>query len=118
MIKQTKEHLTMYNNIVETFQISKNFGNQQQPAVSLVDLQIPAGAVFGLLGPNGAGKTTLLKMLIGLLRPTHGHVEMFGRPWQQSDLARIGALIETPAHYGHLTGPENLLVHTTLLGLP
>jgi ABC-2 type transport system ATP-binding protein len=100
----------------ETVGVSKRFGRQY--ALKGLDLRVPEGAVYGLLGPNGAGKTTLLKLLVGLLRPTQGEVRLFGEPWRRGALAGVGALIEAPSLYGHLSGPENLEVHTRLLGLP
>jgi ABC-2 type transport system ATP-binding protein len=106
----------MTGTAAETVGLSKRFGKQY--ALSSLDLHVPSGSVYGLLGPNGAGKTTLLKLLVGLLRPTEGEVLLFDRPWHRRALTEVGALIEAPALYGHLTGPENLRVHTRLLGLP
>lgn len=105
----------MTTNILETRNLKKYFG--RKPAVNGVSLQIPAGSIYGLLGPNGAGKTTTLKMLTGLLHPSSGEITVFGKPWLRRHLARIGALIESPALYGNLTAKENLLVHTKLMGL-
>ncbi|MCP1308117.1 lantibiotic protection ABC transporter ATP-binding subunit [Paenibacillus tyrfis] len=102
--------------IVKTEGLTKRFGRQH--AVRDVSLEISEGCVYGLLGPNGAGKTTVLKMLVGLLRPTLGKIELFGEPWQRKQLARVGTLIETPGLYNHLTGRENLQVHQRLLRLP
>ncbi|MBW0101618.1 ABC transporter ATP-binding protein [Pseudonocardia sp. KRD291] len=81
-------------------------------AVDGVDLDIPMGAVLGLLGPNGSGKTTLMRMLLGLLRPSDGAVELLGR--QVPELAHevlphVGAMIEGPAFHPHLSGRSNLL---------
>ena len=102
--------------IVKTEGLTKQFGRQH--AVRDVNLAISEGCVYGLLGPNGAGKTTVLKMLVGLLRPTSGQIELFGEPWQRKQLAHVGTLIETPGLYNHLTGRENLQVHQRLLRLP
>lgn len=101
--------------ILETREVTREFGRQK--AVDSVSLCVPTGAIYGLLGPNGAGKSTLLKMITGLLRPTRGEVRLFNEPWQRQHMSRVGALIETPALYGNLTGPENLEVHCRLLGL-
>ena len=103
-------------NVIETRNLTKRF--QQQAAVSGVELRVPRGATYGLLGPNGAGKTTALKVILGLLHPTEGEVRLFGEPWQRRSLARVGALVETPALYENLTGQENLAIHARLLGLP
>lgn len=80
-------------------------------AVSDLDLVLERGDVFGFVGPNGAGKTTTIKLLLGLLTPTGGDITAFGRSMaadRAAALARIGALVETPATYGHLTARENL----------
>ena len=83
-----------------------------------LDLAVPAGGVYGFLGPNGAGKTTTIRLLLGLLRPDAGSVTVFGRALDAGDrgaLANIGALVESPSLYGHLTGRENLEVTRRLL---
>jgi ABC-2 type transport system ATP-binding protein len=74
---------------------------------------VPHGKVYGFLGPNGSGKTTTLRMLVGLIRPTAGSIEVLGEPYSWRDrqrLARTGALIETPAFYPYLSGRDNLRV--------
>ncbi|WP_370588590.1 ATP-binding cassette domain-containing protein [Pseudonocardia sp. C8] len=95
---------------VRAIGLSRGFGAVR--AVDGVDLDIPMGAVLGLLGPNGAGKTTLLRMLLGLLAPTEGAVELLGRrlPGRAAEvLPHVGALIEGPALHPHRTGRQNLL---------
>ena len=80
-------------------------------AVADLDLTLRRGDVLGFVGPNGAGKTTTIKLLLGLLTPTRGTIEAFGLPMatrRPDVLGRIGALVETPAVYGHLTAAENL----------
>jgi ABC-2 type transport system ATP-binding protein len=86
-----------------------------------LDLAVPAGAVYGFLGPNGAGKTTTIRLLLSLLRPDAGTIAVFGRPLDRGNraaLAGIGALVESPSLYGHLTGRENLEVTRRLVGAP
>lgn len=102
--------------VAETVNLTKYFDRHR--IVETLDVTIERGSVYGLLGPNGAAKTTLLKLLVGLLRPTEGEVKLFGERWHRKQLGRVGALIEAPALYGHLTGRENLEVHRRLLGLP
>lgn len=102
--------------IIETQNLTKTYG--KQTALSNVNLKVSKGRVYGLLGANGAGKTTLMKLLVGLLHPSSGSIRLFDEPWSRQSLARVGALIEAPALYGHLTGRENLQVHQRLLGLP
>ena len=70
-----------------------------------------AGDVYGFLGANGSGKTTTVRMLLGLVLPTEGEVQLLGEPMPKRArkvLPRVGALIEGPAHYGHLSARANL----------
>ena len=86
-----------------------------------LDLTVPAGSIYGFLGPNGAGKTTTIRLLLDLLRPQSGSIEMFGRRLDRNTrqtLGLVGALVESPSLYGHLTGRENLEVTRRLLDLP
>jgi ABC-2 type transport system ATP-binding protein len=80
-------------------------------AVDGVDLAVEAGDVFGYLGPNGAGKTTSLRMMLGLIRPTAGRVELFGRD-PLDDGARaldgVAGFVEGPRFYPYLSGRRNL----------
>ena len=76
-------------------------------ALDRLDLDVPAGSVFGLLGPNGAGKTTTLRMLVGLARPTAGTATVAGVPLGDERLtASIGFLDQDPRYYGWSTGRE------------
>lgn len=106
--------------IVTTKGLSKRYGKAMR--VNQVDLAVPEGAVYGFLGPNGAGKSTTLKMLLGLVRPTAGEIELFGKPLEQKNrlqiLQQLGALIESPSYYGHLSGEENLRILQKLRDVP
>ncbi len=106
--------------IVTTKGLSKRYGKAM--GVDRVDLAVPEGAVYGFLGPNGAGKSTTLKMLLGLVRPTAGEIELFGKPLEQKNrlqiLQQVGALIESPSYYGHLSGEENLRILQKLRDVP
>ena len=71
-------------------------------ALAGMDLDVPTGSVYGLLGPNGAGKTTFLGILLGLIKPNSGSLELFGQPASRDRpqaLRRVGAVIETPLFY-------------------
>ena len=83
--------------ILKTTNLCKNFKGQL--AVNHVSLNIPRNSVYGLLGPNGAGKSNTIKMITGILKPSAGCIKFDGHPWQRSDLAKMGVLIETPPLY-------------------
>jgi ABC-2 type transport system ATP-binding protein len=81
-------------------------------AVDHVDLDVPMGAVLGMLGPNGSGKTTTIRMLLGLVLPTTGSVELLGHKMPEGAgwaLPEVGALVEGPGFHPYLSGRENLL---------
>ena len=82
-----------------------------QVAVDHVDLDVPAGSVYGFLGPNGSGKTTTIRMLLGLAFATSGRAELLGVPMPDGAgrvLPRVGSLVEGPAFYPFLSGRDNL----------
>jgi ABC-2 type transport system ATP-binding protein len=99
---------------VVTTGLTKMFGDRK--VVDNLDLAIPSGSVCGFVGPNGAGKTTTIRMLLGLIRPTSGEGRILRGDIHEpaSYLARVGALIESPAFYPPLSGRDNLLVLTRL----
>ncbi|MFC4853202.1 ABC transporter ATP-binding protein [Actinophytocola glycyrrhizae] len=81
-------------------------------AVDHVDLDVPVGAVLGMLGPNGSGKTTTIRMLLGLVLPTAGTVELLGHRMPDGAgwaLPEVGALVEGPGFHPFLSGRDNLL---------
>lgn len=105
--------------LIETRGLRRCFG--AQVAVDDLNLLVPAAGVYGFLGPNGAGKTTAIRMLLGLIRPDAGEVRLFGQPLRPNHrelMSRVGALVEAPSLYPHLTGRENLEVTRRLLGSP
>jgi len=94
---------------IQTRQLSRHFG--KLVAVDHVDLEIPAGQIYGFLGPNGSGKTTIIRMLCGLLTPTAGEVSVLGLsiPAQAEALRRkIGYMTQKFSLYEDLTVGENL----------
>jgi ABC-type multidrug transport system ATPase subunit len=96
--------------VIETRDLTKRYDGRII-AVDRLALRVRRGEVYGFLGPNGAGKTTTLRMLLGLVRPTSGHVSVLdGAPGSPAVLARIGAMIEAPAFYPYLSGRDNLRV--------
>ena len=105
--------------MIETRGLTRRFGARL--AVDGINLQVPEAGVYGFLGPNGAGKTTAIRMLLGLIRPDGGEVNLFGEPLaanRRALMRRVGALVEAPSLYPHLTGRENLEVTRRMLGAP
>jgi ABC-type multidrug transport system ATPase subunit len=95
---------------VRTSGLTKRFG--AQTVVDDIGLEVPTGAVYGFLGPNGSGKTTTIRMLLGLVTPTAGGVELLGEPipgGAPDVLPAVGALVEGPAFHPYLSGRQNLL---------
>ena len=100
---------------IETNQLSKRFGNVL--AVNAIDLRVKQGEIYGFLGLNGAGKTTTIRMLLGMIRPSAGHVKVLGQtvglsgqgPW-----GHVGHLVESPSAYPELTVHENLEISRRL----
>jgi ABC-2 type transport system ATP-binding protein len=95
--------------VVDTHSLTKRF--DRMCAVDRVDLVLDEGEVRGLLGPNGAGKTTLLRLLLGLIRPDDGTIDLFGRPLgtpMSLTLDGISGFVEEPSFYPYLSGRANL----------
>lgn len=97
--------------VIQTEGLTKRFG--ERVAVNNLNLNVMRGDVFGFLGPNGAGKTTTIRMLLGLIAPTAGSVKLFGRDIRtdlNAVLHRVGAIVEAPTFYPHLSAHDNLAV--------
>lgn len=102
---------------VATFGVTRRFGDVL--AVDAVDLRVPRGEIYGFLGRNGAGKSTTIRMLLGMITPTAGHVELLGQRVHRDAPAlwrRVGHLVETAVAYPELTVRENLEVARRLQG--
>ena len=98
--------------------LTRRFGDRT--AVDALDLEVPRGAIFGFLGPNGAGKTTTIRMLLGLSPADAGEAWILGHHFRRQRAAiceRVGAIVETPAFHGDLTGLDNLRVCAWTSGL-
>lgn len=103
--------------ILQAHGLTRRFGKQL--AVDNVSLSVPQGAVYGFLGPNGAGKSTTIRMLIGLIKSHSGTVNLFGHDLKRDRhkaLANVGAIVESPALYPHLSGRKNLEVVRRITG--
>jgi ribosome-dependent ATPase len=100
-------------------ELTKQFGNFT--AVDRVSLRIERGEIFGFLGSNGCGKTTTMKMLTGLLPPSSGEAQLFGRQVDAQDLEtrkRVGYMSQAFSLYNELTVQQNLELHAHLFHLP
>ncbi len=109
----------MTETIIQTKELSKTFKGTK--AVTGVDLELNRGEIYGFLGPNGAGKTTTIRMLLGLMKPTSGTIQIFNQDLMKnhrSILQNVGSLVESPSYYGHLTGYENLEVTRKIIDAP
>ncbi len=106
--------------VITTDALTKQYGTKT--VVSQLDLQVPGGSIYGFLGPNGAGKSTTMKMILGLVRPSSGHISVLGQNMNDKNrlsiLQHTGSLIESPSYYGHLSGRENLKIICTLKNVP
>ena len=104
---------------IATHGLTKRYGDVL--AVDSLDLHVRRGEIYGFLGRNGAGKTTTIRMLLGLIRPSDGEVEVLGRrvrPGANGVFARVGYLVETATAYPNLTVRENLDIQRRLTGAP
>jgi ABC-type multidrug transport system ATPase subunit len=98
--------------MIRTEKLTKKFGSLT--AVDNLDLDVRAGDIYGFLGANGSGKTTTVRMLLGLVLATSGRIEVLGERMPKAAAAdvlpKVGALVEGPAAYGHLSGRSNLML--------
>jgi len=104
--------------IVKVSQLTKQFGSFT--AVNQLSFSVEQGDVYGFLGQNGAGKSTTIRMLLTLITPTEGDIELFGLPLQshrKDILQQIGAVIEKPDVYKYLSAYENLKLFARLSGI-
>ncbi len=103
--------------MIRTRKLTKTYGSLR--AVDDIDLDVHEGDIYGFLGANGSGKTTTVRMLLGLVLATSGEAELFGERMPRaaaSVLPRVGALVEGPGAYPHLSGHANLAVFDAAAG--
>lgn len=101
--------------VIQVNNLSKHFGTLK--AVDQLDFSVTQGEVFGFLGQNGSGKSTTIRMLLSLIHPTSGSIELFGKPLTQfrdEILEEVGAIIERPDLYPYLTAKEHLQLFAKL----
>ncbi len=98
--------------IVKTEKLTRRFG--EITAVKDLDIEICRGQVYGFLGPNGSGKTTTIAMMLGLIHPTSGKVNLFGRDLSPESLRRVGTVMDNGGFYPGFSGRDNLLIFGSL----
>ncbi|MBI3137748.1 MAG: ABC transporter ATP-binding protein [Sphingobacteriales bacterium] len=106
------------NQVIRVQQLSKDFGDIK--AVRDLSFSVGEGQVYGFLGQNGAGKSTTIRMLLTLIEPSSGTIEIFGmnlKKHRKEILRRTGAIIEKPDLYKYLTAKENLRIFSRLSGV-
>lgn len=103
--------------ILRTTNLSKKY--KYKEVIENVNMNVKKGEIYGFLGPNGAGKTTIMKMIVNLVKPSVGEIEVFGEKLNDKSyetLKRMGSIIEYPVFYDKLTGRENLELHCEYMG--
>src|ERR1051326_3069677 len=106
------------NSVIDVTQVTKNF--KEVKAVDDLSFSVPLGKVYGFLGQNGAGKSTMIRMLLTLVEPSSGKIEIFGmdlRKCRKQILRRVGAIIEQPDLYKYLTANQNLEIFASMSGV-
>ena len=105
--------------ILEIKNLKKSYNNKR--VLDIDSLEIKEGSIYGLIGRNGAGKSTLMKLILGLVKKDEGIIKVFGQELnskkQKESNKNLGALIENPSFYDHLTGYENLEIICSLKGI-
>ncbi|HEY5582893.1 MAG TPA: ABC transporter ATP-binding protein [Ruminiclostridium sp.] len=105
----------MLTPVLQLEDISKNIKGRE--IVRDINLTLEAAEVFGFLGPNGAGKTTTIRMIVGLIKPTHGRIKICGYDVSKDfvkAMSNVGCIIESPEMYKYLTGKDNLLQYASM----
>jgi len=106
-----------HSNVIQIKNLSKAFGSLQ--AVDNLSLNVPTGSIYGFLGPNGAGKSTTIRLMLALIRPDIGEIELLGHSvttGRNSALGKVGAFVEEPGFYINLSARQNLNLLARLTG--
>ena len=106
------------NSVIQIKHLSKRFNNFT--AVDDLSFSVNEGEVYGFLGQNGAGKSTTIRMMLSLIKPTEGTINIFGLSLEKEReqiLSRIGAVVEKPDLYKYLSAYENMKLFSTMCGL-
>lgn len=108
------------DNVLTTTALSKQYKHTK--ALDQLSMHVPRGAIYGFVGRNGSGKTTLIRLLCGLQAPTSGSFRLYDVENASAGIhlarRRLGAIIETPSFYHHLSAADNLRQQYRILGLP
>ena len=104
------------NLAIQTRNLTRQFNGRY--GIRELELAVPHGAIYGFVGLNGGGKTTTIRLLLNLLIPTCGTIRIFDQLLSPETLRHVGALVESPSLYAHLSGRDNLEITRTLLGAP
>lgn len=108
------------DNVLTTTALSKQYKHTK--ALDQFSMHVPRGAIYGFVGRNGSGKTTLIRLLCGLQAPTSGSFRLYDVENASAGIhlarRRLGAVIETPSFYHHLSAADNLRQQYRILGLP
>ena len=106
--------------VLKTNALKKEYGHYK--ALNGLSMNVPKGSIYGFVGKNGAGKTTLIRLVCGLQGPTEGEYFLYGVSNQKKEIAksrsRIGAVVENPSVYLHMTAEDNLRQQYRILGMP
>lgn len=106
--------------VLQTAALGKAYGRCK--AIDNLSMNVPKGAIYGFVGRNGAGKTTLIRVICGLQEPTSGGYTLYGKKNTEKSVRksrrRMGAIVETPAVYSHMTARENMRQQYRILGIP
>ncbi|MGN0386804.1 MAG: ATP-binding cassette domain-containing protein [Lachnospiraceae bacterium] len=103
-------------NAIEIRNLTKNFGDKQ--ALCGLNMTVPVGSIYGFIGENGSGKSTTEKLICGLLVPSGGQINLFGRDYTDADIrAKIGVLIEAPGCFPNYSVWNNMMLQAANLGI-
>lgn len=108
----------MNNTIINVQNLTKTF--KEKEVIYRCNMSVPQGVIYGFLGANGAGKTTVFKLIVGLLNPTYGQINILGLDSEKNHneiLKQLGCMIESPVFYDHLSATENLEIHLEYMGV-
>ena len=99
--------------VLEVSNLTKRF-NKKKLSVNQINFSIQERQIYGIVGPNGSGKSTTLNMILSLLKPTEGSIKIFGKTDLQTQLKKVGALLEDACYYSKLSAYNNLKISANI----